>query len=125
MLYTNLKHIESAIDYNRVISENKSTVLVCGNMEPLSVQIYHLVESFVKDYKHVTFFDIEYDNPEFIEIRNLASSKKVEIPFVALYRNGILVKVINGYPMKKQLKEVFKTEYGTRPVNTSIISNKH
>lgn len=125
MLYTNLKHIESAIDYAKVINENNNAVLVCGNMGPLSVQVYHLAESFVKDYKHVKFFDIEYDNPEFYEIRSLANSNKTEIPFVALYRNGKAVNIINGNPTKEQMKEILKTVYGTKSENTSSVSNKY
>ena len=32
MLYTNLKHIESAAEYAKIVNENENVMIICGRM---------------------------------------------------------------------------------------------
>ena len=35
MLYTNLKHIESAADHSTILKENENVMVICGRMGPM------------------------------------------------------------------------------------------
>ena len=63
MLYTNLKHLESIADHNKAISENENVMVICGRMGPMCIPVYGIAEELEAEYKHVKFFDMEFDNP--------------------------------------------------------------
>lgn len=118
MLYTNLKHIETAADYNKAISENKNVVVICGNMGHLSISVYRIVEEIENDYRHVKFYDLEFDNPESNGIRNLQEViRGSTIPFILYYKSGKVVKVASGIQTKAQVKAILDKEFTTL-VNT-------
>lgn len=71
MLYTNLKHIESAAEYAGIVNENENVMIICGRMGPFSIPVYRIAEELERNYAHVKFYDMEYDNPESAVIRNL------------------------------------------------------
>ncbi len=64
MLYTNLKHLETAAEQASVISENENVVVVCGSMGPMCIPVYRIAEELEAKYKQVKFFDMEFDDPE-------------------------------------------------------------
>ena len=64
MLYTNLKHLETAADLKKAISENENVMVVCGRMGPMCIPVYGIAEELEEEYKHVKFYDMEFDNPE-------------------------------------------------------------
>jgi len=71
MLYTNLKHIESAAEQVEIINENSQVVIICGRMGPMCIPVYRIAEELETEYKHVKFYDMEFDNPESDIIRSL------------------------------------------------------
>ena len=71
MLYTNLKHLESAADHKKAISENENVMVICGRMGPMCIPVYGIAEELEDEYKHVKFYDMEFDNPESPVIRSL------------------------------------------------------
>ena len=40
MLYTNLRHIESADEHAKILSENENVMVVCGRMGPMCIPVY-------------------------------------------------------------------------------------
>ena len=40
MLYTGLKHIESAEEHAQILSENENVMVVCGRMDPMCIPVY-------------------------------------------------------------------------------------
>lgn len=107
MLYTNLKHIESVEEYERIISENEYTMIICGGMGPLCILVYRIVEELGKEYPHVKFFDMEYENPEAQVIRNLSEVHgSMEIPFIIYYKNGKVVKATCGIQYKTHITNI-------------------
>ena len=106
MLYTNLEHIETAADFEKIISENENVVVICGRMGPLCVPVYRVIEELGNEFQQIKFYDMEYDNPEFYffhsrpEVSNLE-----EIPFTTYYHQGEAVKSIAGMQTKAQLKK--------------------
>ena len=112
MLYTNLKHIESAADHTRVISENENVMIICGRMGPMCIPVYRIAEELENEYKHVMFFDMEFDNPESHVIRDLSEVKGfMGIPFAIYYKDGVVAKATSGIQTREQVKAILDKEF--------------
>ncbi len=88
MLYTNLKHLESAADHKKAISENENVMVICGRMGPMCIPVYGIAEELEEEYKHVKFYDMEFDNPE------SSCNTAVYLKFVVLWE--FLLQFITG-----------------------------
>jgi thioredoxin 1 len=112
MLYTNLKHLESIPDHNKVINENENVVVICGRMGPMCIPVYGIAEELEAEYKHVKFYDMEFDNPISDVIRILPEVRGfIGIPFTIYYRNGKVVKATSSIQTKDQVKAILNKEY--------------
>jgi thioredoxin 1 len=112
MLYTNLRHIETAADHAKIISENENVMVVCGRMGPMCIPVYGIAEELEDEYKHVTFCDMEFDNPESHVIRNLPEVKGfMGIPFTIYYKNGKVVKATSSIQTKAQVTTILNKEF--------------
>jgi thioredoxin 1 len=112
MLYTNLKHLESITDYNKAISENGNVMIICGRMGPMCIPVYGIAEELEAEYKHVKFFDMEFDNPISEVIRNLPEVRGfMGIPFTIYYRNGKVVKATSSIQSKNQVTAILNKEF--------------
>lgn len=117
MLYTNLKHIESAADHAKRISENENVMVICGRMGPMCIPVYGIAEELEEAYDHVAFFDMEFDNPESHVIRNLPEVRGfMGIPYTIYYKNGKVVKATSSIQSKQQVKTILD-EYFKVSVN--------
>ncbi|HCY40139.1 MAG TPA: hypothetical protein DHV48_02090 [Prolixibacteraceae bacterium] len=115
MLYTNLKHIESATDHAQIISEHENVVIVCGRMGPMCVPVYRIAEELEREYIHVKFFDMEFDNPESQVIRALPEVRGfMGIPFTIYYKNGEVVKATTSIQTKSQITSILNQEFAAR-----------
>ena len=118
MLYTNLKHIESAVDYTRIIRDNERVVIICGSMGPVCVPVYRMADELEAEYIHVKFFDMEYDNPESDVIRSLPEVQEFRnVPYIIWYKNGKVVQLTSGIQSKVQVIDILEKEFGV-PVNS-------
>ncbi len=112
MLYTNLKHIESAADHAKIIGENENVMVICGRMGPMCIPVYGIAEELEEEYKHVKFFDMEFDNPESHVIRSLPEVKGfMGIPFTIYYKNGKVVKATSSIQTKAQVTSILDKEF--------------
>ena len=112
MLYTNLKHLESSADLNKAISENENVMVICGRMGPMCIPVYGIAEELEKEYTHVKFYDMEFDNPESYVIRNLPEVRGfMGIPFTIYYKNGKGVKATSSIQTHQQVKSILDTEF--------------
>jgi len=112
MLYTNLKHIESAVAHAEIINANEDVMVICGRMEPMCVSVYRIAEELEDEYKHVKFFDMEFDNPESHFIRSLTEIHGFTgIPFTIYYKKGNIVKTTFGIQSKAQIISVLDKEF--------------
>ncbi len=112
MLYTNLKHIETAADHERIISENENVVVICGRMGPMCIPVYHHVEGLQHEYTNIKFYDMEFDNPESHVIRELPEVRGfMGIPFTIYYKNGMVVKATSSIQTKQQITAILETEF--------------
>ncbi len=112
MLYTNLKHIETADQHARIISENENVMVICGRMGPMCIPVYAAAEELEKEYPHVQFYDMEFDNPEAHVIRNLPEVRGfMGIPFTIYYKNGKVVKATSSIQTKEQIRAILDKEF--------------
>jgi thioredoxin 1 len=112
MLYTNLKHIETAADHARIISENENVMVICGRMGPMCIPVYSIAKILEVKYKHVKFYDMEFDNPESHVIRDLPEVKGfMGIPFTIYYKNGKVVKATSSIQTKEQITAILEKEF--------------
>ena len=117
MLYTNLKHIESAAEHARILSENENVMVICGRMGPMCIPVYGIAEELEDSYTHVKFCDMEFDNPEAYVIRNLPEVRNfMGIPFTIYYKNGKVVKATSSIQSRQQVTAILDKEFGV-PVN--------
>ncbi len=114
MLYTNLKHIETADNHAEIISETENVMVICGRMGPMCIPVYGIAEELESEYSHVKFYDMEFDNPESHVIRNLSEVKGFTgIPFTIYYKNGKVVKATSSIQTKEQIINILETEFAT------------
>jgi thioredoxin 1 len=112
MLYTNLKHLESITDYNKAISENENAMIICGRMGPMCIPVYRIAEELEEEYKHVKFFDMEFDNPISDVIRILPEVRGfMGIPFTIYYKDGKVVKATTSVQSTGQVKAILDKEF--------------
>jgi thioredoxin 1 len=112
MLYTNLKHIESGAEQAQIINENEQVVIICGRMGSMCIPVYRIVEELEGEYKHVKFYDMEFDNPESQVIHTLPEVLGfIGIPFTIYYKNGEVVKATSGIQSKAQITAILNNEF--------------
>jgi len=112
MLYTNLKHLESITDHNKAISENENVMVICGRMGPMCIPVYGIAEELEAEFKHVKFYDMEFDNPISDVIRILPEVQGFRgIPFTIYYKNGKVVKATSSIQTKDQVKAILNIEF--------------
>ncbi len=112
MLYTNLKHIESAADHSKILSENENVMVICGRMGPMCIPVYGIAEELEEQYSHVKFYDLEFDNPESYVIRQLPEVRGfMGIPFTVYYKNGKVVKATSSIQSKEQVTSILDKEF--------------
>jgi len=112
MLYTNLKHIETAADHQKFISENENVMICCGRMGPMCIPVYGIMEDIESQYTYVKFADMEFDSPESHVIRNVPEVKSfMGIPFTMYYKNGNLVKATSSIQNITQVRTILDSEF--------------
>lgn len=113
MLYTNLNHIESASQLEKIINENENVMVCCGRMGPMCIPVYGIMEEIEPVYSHVKFFDMEFDNPEAHIIRNAPETRGfMGLPYVVYYRNGKIVKANSSIQNIAQVKGILDSQFG-------------
>jgi thioredoxin 1 len=113
MLYTNLKHLETAAEHARILNENENVMVICGRMGPMCIPVYGIAEELEGEYSHVKFCDMEFDNPESHVIRNLPEVRNfMGIPFTIYYKNGKVVKATSSIQTRQQVKMILDKEFG-------------
>jgi thioredoxin 1 len=112
MLYTNLKHIETAEAHQKFISENENVMICCGRMGPMCIPVYGIMEELEGQYTNVKFADMEFDSPESHVIRSVPEVKSfMGIPFTMYYKNGKLVKATSSIQSMTQVKSILDAEF--------------
>ena len=113
MLYTNLKHIESAEAHQKFLNENENVMICCGRMGPMCIPVYGAMEDLEGEYTNVKFADMEFDNPESHVIRNAPECKGfMGLPFTVYYKNGKMVKATSSIQSAEQIRAILDDNFG-------------
>jgi thioredoxin 1 len=112
MLYTNLHHLLTAADHQKLINEHENVMICCGRMGPMCIPVYGIMEDLESEYTHVRFADMEFDNPEAYVIRDVPEVRGfMGIPFTMYYKKGKLVKATSSIQSMGQVKSILDKEF--------------
>lgn len=118
MLYTNLHHLLTASDHEKLINEHENVMICCGRMGPMCIPVYGIMEEIENEYPAVKFADMEFDNPEAWVIRDVPEARGfMGIPFTMYYRNGKLVKATSSIQSMSQVKTILDKEFAAVTVS--------
>ncbi|WP_372773154.1 thioredoxin family protein [Mangrovibacterium sp.] len=107
MLHTNLKHVLSSAEHEKLISENENVMICCGRMGPMCIPVYAAMTELEDEYKQVVFADMEFDIPDAAVIRNAPECRNfMGLPFVVYYKNGKLVHATSSIQNKEQIGKI-------------------
>lgn len=113
MLDTNLKHIESDAEFQKVLRENENVMITCGRMGPMCLPVYDVMEKLEGTYTHVAFRDMAFDGPAAHNIRSLPETRSFTgLPYVVYFRKGEVVAATTSIQTKRQVKEILDREFG-------------
>lgn len=111
-LQTNLTHVETATDLEKMISENENVMVCCGRMGPMCIPVYDVMDELKDEYENVKFADMLFDSPEAAIIRNNpACSSFAGLPFVMYYKNGEVVKATTSIQSMEQVTEILDDNF--------------
>lgn len=111
MLQTNLNHINSAEEYNKVLAENEKVMICYGRMGPMCIPVYATMKELEGEYSHIAFYDMEFDHPDATVIRDLPECRGfMGLPFTVYYKNGEVVKATTGIQNREQITEILDAE---------------
>ena len=109
MLKTNLEHIETEEQLNKLIENNEKAVVCCGRMGPMCVPVYDIFEIFREKYPDIQFWDMDFDIPVAAMIKRLPECRRFDgLPFTIYYRNGKVVKATSSIQSAKEVKNIIK-----------------
>jgi thioredoxin 1 len=112
MLHTNLKHIMTADEHKKFIAENENVMICCGRNGPMCIPVYGIMEDIQGTYTHISFADMEFDNPESHVIRNAPECRGfMGLPFTVYYKKGKLVKATTSIQNELEVKAILDSEF--------------
>ena len=113
-LQTNLEHLVTAADFQKVIENNENVMICCGRMGPMCVPVYAIMEDLEKSgkYNNIKFVDMLFDNPDAHVVRNLPECRGfMGLPFTVYYKNGKLVKATSSIQNLDQVLDILDSEF--------------
>ncbi len=111
-LQTNLKHISTEADYNKIVSDNENIMICCGRMGPMCVPVYAEMEDLQNEYSNVKFYDMLFDLPEAGVIRNMPECAGfMGLPFTVYIKNGKVVKATSSIQSREQITEILDSVF--------------
>lgn len=112
MLNTNLTHLTTQDDIDAALKDNENVMICCGRMGPMCIPVYKAMEELEKEYSHVAFRDLLFDNPAAQFVRNLPEcSGFMGLPFTVYFKNGKVAVATTSIQTKEQIKEILDREF--------------
>ena len=108
-LQTNLTHVETTAQLEKMLQENENVMVCCGRMGPMCVPVYGAMDELEKsgDYDGVQFADMLFDIPEAAIIRDLPECASFRgLPFTIYYKNGKVAKATTSIQSKDQITAI-------------------
>jgi thioredoxin 1 len=120
MLKTQLQHITSEEEFQKVLGQNENVMVCCGRMGPMCIPVYGVMEELEPEYTHVAFRDMEFDHPVAHVIRNLPECKNFAgLPFTVYFKDGKVAKATSSIQDMDQVTGILDTQFGKVPAVSS------
>jgi len=107
MLNTNLKHLETVEQIEKLLENNKNVMICCGRMGPMCVPVYGIMENLESKYSHIQFRDMDFDITDAYFIKVLPEcSSFMGLPFTVYFCNGKVVAATSSIQNEKQITDI-------------------
>lgn len=111
-LHTQLDHISSEEEFNKLLEDNENVMVCCGRMGPMCVPVYKAMEDLRDQYQHIRFTDMVFDLPDAKVIRDLPECRGfMGLPFTVYFKNGKVVAATTSIQTKEQVKSILDKEF--------------
>ncbi|MBN1767118.1 MAG: thioredoxin family protein [Prolixibacteraceae bacterium] len=112
MLHTNLRHVLSKDNFEKLISENENVMICCGRMGPMCIPVYAAMSELENEYKDVVFADMEFDISDAEVIRNAPEARGfMGLPFTFYYKNGKTVAATSSIQSREQIQSILNKNF--------------
>ena len=113
MLNTNLQHVETDAEFDKVLGENENVMICCGRQGPMCLPVYDIMENLERKYPHVTFRDMSFDGLASHNIKSLPQVRGFTgLPFTVYFKNGEVAEATTSIQTKHQVREILDREFG-------------
>ena len=113
MLNTNVKHLETKQEIEKILENNENVMVCCGRMGPMCIPVYGIMEKLERTYPHVTFRDQDFDIPAANFIKRLSECASFRgLPFTVYLKNGKVVAATTSIQSRDQVVEILDREFG-------------
>jgi thioredoxin 1 len=112
-LQTNLQHVTSADQFQKILTENSNVMVCCGRMGPMCIPVYQTMKKIETEYAHVALYDFLFDHHDAYLIKNLPECAGfMGLPFTVYYKNGEVVAATTGMQNEGQIRKVLDAQFG-------------
>lgn len=112
MLKTDLEHIETAAEYEKILAENDSVMICCGRMGPMCIPVYKEMKVLSPKYPNIKFYDMDFDIPVAVKIKSLPQCANfMGLPFTVYFKKGKVVAATTSIQNKSQITKILDTHF--------------
>jgi len=109
ILQTNLKHVETAEQYETLLREHENVMICCGRMGPMCIPVYQAMIELESSHPRVAIRDLAFDTPDAQVIRRLPECRGfMGLPFTVYYKDGKVVEATSGIQSKEQVANILE-----------------
>jgi thioredoxin 1 len=113
ILQTNLKHVETAEQYVKLLNEEENVMICCGRMGPMCIPVYQAMIELESEYPQVALRDMAFDTPDAHLIRGLPECRGfMGLPFTVYFKKGQVVEATSGILSKEQVSSTLNRLFG-------------
>lgn len=117
-LSTDLIHLRTGEDAERVVKDNENVVICCGRMGSAYVPIYKVMEDLRPRYPHVLFAEMVFCNRAAYVIKRLLDRSSYKgLPFIGCFKRGEVVHATSGVRTKDQIIRVLNGAFSIAKEN--------
>jgi len=109
ILQTNLKHVETAEQYETLLREHENVMICCGRMGPMCIPVYQAMIELESSHPRVAIRDFAFDTPDARVIMGLPECRGfMGLPFTVYYKDGKVVEATSGIQSKEQVANILE-----------------
>lgn len=107
MLHTELKHLETKEELEKLLKDNENLMICCGRMGPMCTPVYAIMEDLESKYPQVQMRDMDFDIFVASFIKNLPECAHfMGLPFTVYFNKGKVVKATSSIQNEKEITNI-------------------